>query len=141
MTCPNCHATVDADATFCPSCGYKITSPAYTTSPTAPSRYPVNTLCVVALVAAFLCWPLGFILGFVARSNLPADDSSNRALSLAAIIISAVFGIIIIVALVALGSLFGQVAHQLSNCGPRPSFLQGSGHWICANGSWISQTS
>jgi hypothetical protein len=47
-----------------------------------------NGLAIGALVASFLCWPVGLILGFIARSQIQRTGQGGNGLALAAIIIS-----------------------------------------------------
>lgn len=60
-----------------------------------------NGLAIAALVCAFLCSPLGIILGFVARRQISRTGQGGAGLALAAILIACVsiaLGVILLAA-------------------------------------------
>jgi peptidyl-prolyl cis-trans isomerase B (cyclophilin B) len=60
-------------------------------------------MAIAALVTAFLCSPLGIILGFVAKSQIRRTGQSGNGLATAAIVVGVVS--ILLGVLVTLGSL------------------------------------
>ncbi|MCU1592042.1 MAG: hypothetical protein JWP11_3298 [Frankiales bacterium] len=60
-----------------------------------------NGLAIGALVCAFLCWPVGIVLGFVARSQIKRTGQSGDGMALAAIIIGFVVLAIVVIAVIA----------------------------------------
>ncbi len=90
-------------------------APTPAASSPAPSGQKTNALAVVALVLAilsiFISWTflfaiIGLILGIVAKGQIKKNNESGKGAATAAVVISSisiVFGIIIIVAFVALG--------------------------------------
>jgi hypothetical protein len=53
-----------------------------------------NGLAIGALVASFLCWPVGLVLGIVARNQIKQSGQGGDGLALAAIIISCIGALI-----------------------------------------------
>lgn len=47
-----------------------------------------NGLAIASLITAFLCWPLGLIFGFIARSQIQRTGQKGAGLALAGIIIA-----------------------------------------------------
>jgi Domain of unknown function (DUF4190) len=86
-----------------------------------------NSTAIVAFVFAFLFWPLGIILGHVARHSIRRSGERGGGLALAALIISYIWGaavIVIVIAVIAapsssgfnnLSTLQNSVTQQVNN--------------------------
>ncbi|WP_232662937.1 DUF4190 domain-containing protein [Pseudonocardia sp. TRM90224] len=69
---------------------------------------PTNTMAILALIFAFVFFPLGLIFGFIARGQIKQSGESGDGLALAGIIISAVqLAIIVIVIIFAVIAVIG----------------------------------
>jgi hypothetical protein len=84
---------------------YPSPPPVYGTPPvygqsTNPQR-PFNGTAITAFVFAFLFWPLGIILGHVARSKIRHRGERGGGLALAGLIISYLWGAVVVVLVVA----------------------------------------
>lgn len=83
-----------------PGQGYPAPAYAY---PMQPAQ-GTNGFAIASLICAFLCWPLGLVFGFVARSQIQTSREGGSGLALAGIIISFIalaFTVIYIIAIVA----------------------------------------
>jgi hypothetical protein len=82
------------DSTYGASTGYRVASnyqsPAGTTNGTA----------IAALIFAFLFWPVGIILGHIARSTIRRTGERGEGLALAALIISYIWGAVVIIVII-----------------------------------------
>jgi hypothetical protein len=67
-----------------------------------------NTLAIIALIMAFVFWPLGIILGIIALGKIKKSGEKGKGLAVAAIVIPIVLlGLLIIVTLIASVAYFG----------------------------------
>jgi short subunit fatty acids transporter len=53
-----------------------------------PATRRTNSLAIAALVASFVFWPAGLVLGHVARRQIARSDESGRGLATAALVIA-----------------------------------------------------
>jgi predicted Zn-ribbon and HTH transcriptional regulator len=115
--CPSCGSefTRIFQGSHCPDCGSTLSraavparrAPDYR-SPTgyrSPSRVNpllgiTNGTAIAAFVFAFLFWPVGIILGHIARSTIRRTGERGEGLALAALIISYVWGAIVIIVII-----------------------------------------
>ena len=75
--------------------------PQYGGPPRAAYRTPgTNALAIVALVAAFIFWPLGLFLGVRAYQQIRQAQQDGAGLAIAAMVISGVFAVASIVVIV-----------------------------------------
>jgi hypothetical protein len=56
--------------------------------PPYPQPQGTNGFAIASLVCAFLCWPLGLVFGFIARSQITRTGEGGSGLALAGLIIS-----------------------------------------------------
>ncbi|HWG92698.1 MAG TPA: DUF4190 domain-containing protein [Mycobacteriales bacterium] len=61
---------------------------------TPPQKTGLNPLALASVITAFFCWPLGLVLGFVAKSQLKTSGQSGEGLATAGIVISVLNAII-----------------------------------------------
>jgi peptidyl-prolyl cis-trans isomerase B (cyclophilin B) len=64
-----------------------------------------NGLAIASLIFAFLCWPLGLIFGFVAKSQIRKRGGGGDGLATAGIIIS-LLALVLLIVLSATGNSF-----------------------------------
>jgi hypothetical protein len=74
-----------------------------------PQKTGTNGLAIASLVTAFLCWPLGLALGFVAKSQIKKTGQGGDGLATAGIVI-AILNALLSVYLVSSGGGFGATA-------------------------------
>jgi hypothetical protein len=80
----------------------------------APMVVGTNVLAILSLVCAFLCSPLGLILGLVARSQIKRSGERGDGLAVAGIVLSILF-----IALTIIGFAAGAVSfHSTATTGP-----------------------
>ncbi|MFP5218210.1 MAG: DUF4190 domain-containing protein [Actinomycetes bacterium] len=90
-----------------PAPGYGTPPPGYGTPPPGwgqPQKQGTNGLAIASLVTAFLCSPVGIVLGFVAKSQIKKTGQSGDGLATAGIAISIAF-IVLNLLLISSGSL------------------------------------
>jgi ABC-type dipeptide/oligopeptide/nickel transport system permease component len=75
--------------------------PSYARPSSTGPEQRTNSTAIVAFVFAFLLWPVGIILGHIARRSIRRTGEGGAGLALAALIISYVWGAILIVIVVA----------------------------------------
>lgn len=68
----------------------------------APQKSGTNGLAIASLVVAFFCWPVGLVLGFVAKNQIKTSGQSGDGLATAGIIVS-ILNAVVSIALVASG--------------------------------------
>jgi Domain of unknown function (DUF4190) len=100
---------------YSPAAAYGV--PPIYSPPTAPQR-PFSGMAVAAFVLAFLFWPLGIVLGHVARRKIRREGERGGGLALAALIISYIWGAVVILLIVV------AVATNGTAGGPSQSLLQ-----------------
>lgn len=66
-----------------------------------------NTMAILALVFAFVFSPLGIIFGFIARKQIRQSGEGGAGLALAGIILGAIFLVLGLIYVFALGALLG----------------------------------
>jgi hypothetical protein len=69
-----------------------------------PAQQGTNGFAIASLICAFLCWPLGLIFGFVAKSQIKARGGGGDGLATAGIIISLVW-LALVILLAATGNV------------------------------------
>jgi hypothetical protein len=65
-----------------------------------PQPASTNGFAIASLVCAFLCWPLGLVFGFIARSQIRQNGQQGSGLATAGIVISAVFAALLVIVIV-----------------------------------------
>jgi hypothetical protein len=99
-----------------PAPGQGYPAPAY--------AYPVqqtqgtNGFAIASLICAFLCWPLGLVFGFIARSQIQNTREGGSGLALAGIIVSFVALAVTVIYIVLIVAFF----HTVSNLNNFPIF-------------------
>jgi peptidyl-prolyl cis-trans isomerase B (cyclophilin B) len=73
--------------------------------PYAPRR--TNTLAIVSLVTAFLCWPVGLVTGIMSLKQIKKSYEEGRGLAIGGIVVSsfALLCTLLVLAVFALGSI------------------------------------
>ncbi|HET6818495.1 MAG TPA: DUF4190 domain-containing protein [Mycobacteriales bacterium] len=61
-----------------------------------PQPSSTNGFAIASLVCAFLCWPLGLVFGFVAKSQIRQSGQQGSGLATAGIVVSAVAGALLV---------------------------------------------
>jgi peptidyl-prolyl cis-trans isomerase B (cyclophilin B) len=56
-------------------------------SPADTVSHKTNTLAILSLVFAFVCWPLGILFGHVALHQIRRTNESGRGLALAGVVL------------------------------------------------------
>lgn len=80
----------------------------YGQQPSPYGQRGTNTMAVLALVFAFVFWPLGIVFGFIARSQIKRTGEGGNGLALAGIIIGFVaLAFIVVLIIVAASVGFG----------------------------------
>ena len=101
-----------------------------------------NTLAIVAILTAFLCWPVGLVTGIMARRQIAQTGEAGGGMALAAIIIgviSAVFTVILLVAVVFAANHAIHLGGQVSgSCDPsmNSTMTVNGTTFTCINGTW-----
>lgn len=62
-----------------------------------PQPRGTNGFAIASLICAFLCWPLGLVFGFIARSQIKRTGEGGGGLALAGLIISGLAAISVII--------------------------------------------
>jgi len=115
--CPNCGTKSIDGASYCASCGRPLgearqsANETLTGAPTSTVATPpppplvlggtnptqrTDPMAIVGFIMAFLFWPVGIVLGHVARRNISRSGERGAGLALAGLIISYVSGAIIV---------------------------------------------
>lgn len=68
----------------------------------APQPTGTNSLAIAALILAFVFWPAGLILGFVAKSQIKQTGEGGDGLATAAIVIGIVAAVLVACGIAAL---------------------------------------
>lgn len=68
----------------------------------APQKSGTNGLAIASLVLAFFCWPVGLVLGLVAKNQIKTSGQSGDGLATAGIIVS-ILNAVVSIAVVASG--------------------------------------
>jgi len=83
--------------------GYQ--QPGYYQQPVASGR--TNTMAILALVFAFVFWPLGIVFGHLARRQIRQTGEGGAGLASAGLILSYVFGVLTLLGCAAWIELIG----------------------------------
>ena len=94
MFCKNCGSTIDDKAVICPNCGVA-------TGENSPTKGGTNVLAIVGFILSFFIAIAGLICSILGYKKAAELDGKGKGLSLAGIIISAVWLGIVIIALAA----------------------------------------
>lgn len=73
-----------------------------TTPPQARRQHRTNTMSILALVFAFLFWPLGVVFGIVARRQIARTGESGAGLAMARLVLGIAFGVLAVIYLIAI---------------------------------------
>jgi len=84
---------------------YQYQQPGYYQQPVASGR--TNTMAILALVFAFVFWPLGIVFGHLARRQIRQTGEGGAGLASAGLILSYVFGVLTLLGCAAWIALVG----------------------------------
>ncbi len=105
--CPNCGNILNDNTTICPKCGMQITQSNTTntmnTMSAVSSTNKTNDIAIAGLILSFMIPIVGLVLSIIGLEKSKEINNGKR-LSIAGIVISAVFTIISIINLI---KLFG----------------------------------
>ncbi len=89
--CSHCGERMEDGRAVCPRCGASATASPTSETPDRKEGDPVNALCVAGFVCSFFFAVVGLVLSIVGfYQTKGGSNSTNRGLSIAGIVISAV---------------------------------------------------